>query len=267
MSKSERSAPAGRRTDYSQIAPGYDELRGRRHPRPDSVVAAYAGQLGNGRITGLDVGCGTGTFVLTQAEAGISCDWTGLDRSEDMLAQAKEKVPGASWLLGTADALPFETDAFDLVTTSFAFHHFEEKDAALSECVRVLEDGGLVLMHNVAPHFMTNSSRYSFFNGSLSIDLSRHWHPQQIADALTERGLEVHTEVKLSWQRKAVADLLSYARTRNDSMHHLVAEEAFEQGIRKLEQMEGQDVIEQFATVRIIGSTSRELVSRLTSWR
>lgn len=64
----------------------------------------------------LDLCCGTGDLSVTLAARG--CQVTGIDGSEEMLGYAREKVPGAEFLL--ADARAFDLPAiFDAALSTF----------------------------------------------------------------------------------------------------------------------------------------------------
>jgi ubiquinone/menaquinone biosynthesis C-methylase UbiE len=82
----------------------------------------------------LDVACGTG--FLTQHLPGTI---VALDQSESMLAFARGRVPGATFVQGDAPTLPFADDSFDRVFTSFFYGHLEEDDRLtfLNEARRV----------------------------------------------------------------------------------------------------------------------------------
>ncbi len=73
----------------------------------------------------LDVACGTG--FLTQHLRG---EVTGLDQSEQMLAIAGDRVPGATFVAGDALELPFDEDAFDRIFTGHFYGHLEPDDRA-----------------------------------------------------------------------------------------------------------------------------------------
>nr|HMQ56640.1 methyltransferase domain-containing protein [Anaerolineae bacterium] len=90
----------------------------------------------------LDVACGTGILARTIAErVGPTGSVVGLDINKGMLAVAQQQAPGIEWRHGLAEALPFDDDSFDAVVSQFALMFFENKDAALSEMVRVLRPG------------------------------------------------------------------------------------------------------------------------------
>jgi SAM-dependent methyltransferase len=60
-----------------------------------------------------------------------------------MLAVAKERYPEAKWVRGTAEALPFDADSFDVAISAQAFHHADPR-AGIAEIKRVLRPRGIV---------------------------------------------------------------------------------------------------------------------------
>lgn len=94
----------------------------------------------------LDVGCGTG-WLLNRLARVHPAEYHGLDVSENMLAVAEEKhIPGAVFVQGVADQLPYADDFFDVVTCIQSFHHYPDPDRAMREVLRVLKPGGLYLL-------------------------------------------------------------------------------------------------------------------------
>lgn len=97
--------------------------------------------------TAVDVACGTGivTRHLTPL-LGESGAVTGVDFSPDMLAVARNQpaVDGAriAWREGSADDLPLEDDAADLVVCQQGFQFFPNRPAAAREMRRVLNGDG-----------------------------------------------------------------------------------------------------------------------------
>ena len=105
--------------------------------RVADAVGAQPGQ----RV--LDVACGTGVLARMLTErVGPAGSVVGLDRNPGMLAVAKRKAPHIEWRQGSAEALPFNADDFDAVTSQFGLMFFEDKPAALKEMARVLRPGG-----------------------------------------------------------------------------------------------------------------------------
>ena len=89
----------------------------------------------------LDVGCGTGLASRPLIENAVRV--TGVDVSAPMLAKARDHYPSATWVEGSAEALPFEAHAFDAAISAQAFHHVD-RTKAIAEVVRVVKPGGIV---------------------------------------------------------------------------------------------------------------------------
>jgi ubiquinone/menaquinone biosynthesis C-methylase UbiE len=98
----------------------------------------------------LDVGAGTGFFILNLWQAGYVGEAHACDISPGMLAACAEsaRTVGCDLSLRTADAesLPFHDESFELVVGHALLHHLPEPDAALREIHRVLAPGGEVLI-------------------------------------------------------------------------------------------------------------------------
>lgn len=92
----------------------------------------------------LDLGCGTGDLALAFAATGVTV--VGADFAGPMLPLARSKAQrrrlAPCWLRGDALALPFADRSFDAVTVAFGVRNFEDPQAALAECARVLRPGG-----------------------------------------------------------------------------------------------------------------------------
>lgn len=89
----------------------------------------------------LDVGCGSGAASEPFARNGIPV--TAVDASETALAQARERMPNATFVRASAEQLPFDDGQFDLAISAQVFHGFD-RAAALREIHRVLKSGGTV---------------------------------------------------------------------------------------------------------------------------
>ncbi len=99
----------------------------------------------------LDVATGTGDIAILMAKTGAS-KIVGLDISTGMLEIGKQKVDvkGLSgqirMVVGDSENLPFEDGTFDAVTVGFGIRNFETLEKGLSEILRVLRPGGLLVI-------------------------------------------------------------------------------------------------------------------------
>ncbi len=89
-----------------------------------------------------------------------------LDLSSAMLSKAKERH--ANVVRGTAVALPFPVDSFDLVYCVNAFHYFPQKEIFIGEAARVLRNRGALAIIGMDPHGQHDDWRlYDYFLGRL----------------------------------------------------------------------------------------------------
>ena len=93
----------------------------------------------------LDVPVGTAVFTHTRYAAMPHAEISGLDYSEDMLAQAKQKLANqqnVQLVQGDVGHLQFPDRSFDIVLSMNGFHAFPDKRSAFRETCRVLKHGG-----------------------------------------------------------------------------------------------------------------------------
>lgn len=106
----------------------------------DRVVALCLHGVDTTRI--LDVGTGTGVFAEAFLDRGRV--W-GLDLSEPMLTQARVHAPGATFVLGAMENLPFEDRSFELVFLGLVLHETNDPHQALAEAFRATSHRAAVL--------------------------------------------------------------------------------------------------------------------------
>ncbi|MEO6603059.1 MAG: methyltransferase domain-containing protein [Polyangiaceae bacterium] len=133
---------------------GYEAHRGDNDPGGyhdllDELEAEYVKRYGAGRDV-LEVGCGTGLVLSRIGRFARSA--RGVDLSPGMLEKAKER--GLDVVLGSATALPFEDNQFDVTCSFKVLAHVPEIQRALSEMARVTRPGGVILAEFYNPYSM-----------------------------------------------------------------------------------------------------------------
>jgi ubiquinone/menaquinone biosynthesis C-methylase UbiE len=102
---------------------------------------------------GLDVGCGVGLNALWLAEAvGPKGRVAGIDPEPERVLHAQRAVSGAGarervrFEVAEGTALPFPAARFDWLWCGDVLHHVVDTERALSEFIRVVQPGGLIVI-------------------------------------------------------------------------------------------------------------------------
>jgi ubiquinone/menaquinone biosynthesis C-methylase UbiE len=162
---------------------------------------ALRGERGNA----LDIGCGPGQIVLKLAQRLPGWQFTGVDRSPNMVRQAisaRDEVahrtsPGlaARVLFSVADGckLPFPDAGFNLVLCNSVLHHLEQPGRLFAEIARVTAADGAILLRDLqrpSPlayplHVRWHGRHYSGLMYKLYCDSVRAaYTPQELAGLL-----------------------------------------------------------------------------------
>ena len=103
----------------------------------------------------LDVSTGAGHTALTFAPhvaRVIATDLTPQMLDEARKLALEREIANVEFRPADAHALPFDDNAFDLVTNRIALHHYLNARKAIAEMARVCKHGGIVaLVDNVVP--------------------------------------------------------------------------------------------------------------------
>jgi SAM-dependent methyltransferase len=145
----------------------YPDIARTIQPVADAVVEAAGVQAGE-RV--LDVATGSGNAAITAARRGAQV--TGLDLTPELLEVAKARAAAdgveIDFLQGDAEALPFDDDSFDRVTSVFGAMFAPDQQQAAAELLRVVRPGGTVAVAAWTPQGL---------NGQLFGTLAKYMPP------------------------------------------------------------------------------------------
>ena len=149
-----RNRSAASREWFKDWSNEYDQTLGKmkRHHRLLDLAVRLSGVRDGERI--LDVGCGTGLLSLKFIREA-DCQVTAIDSSPDMQAIFKNKIEALSLsdritcLPGDAASPRFKDQTFDVVSSTVALHHIQDKLPMIRKIFAVLKPGGRFVLGDV----------------------------------------------------------------------------------------------------------------------
>lgn len=121
----------------------YEQYIGRWSRKMAPLFLEWLGQPAGMRW--LDVGCGTGALSAAILAHASPSSLTGVEPSEGFLTLARQNLAGQARLLaGSAEALPLDGGACDVVVSGLVLNFIPALPAALAEMIRVTAAGGTI---------------------------------------------------------------------------------------------------------------------------
>jgi ubiquinone/menaquinone biosynthesis C-methylase UbiE len=135
---------------FDERAASYESGRhGRLHKEISDRVVELALNCRPAPRRVLDVGCGTG-YVLRRLAARLpgASEFLGVDPAPKMIGVARSTSSDKrlSFIRATAERLPADEGAYDLVVSTTSFDHWADQAAGIRECARVLAPGGALVL-------------------------------------------------------------------------------------------------------------------------
>lgn len=163
--------------------------------------------------TVLDVGTGSGDFLVTLKQAFPGASFAGVDPDSISLKQAEELHPDVIFREMVAEKLEFADNSFDAISISMALHHLPEIEKSLSEMQRVVKSGGWIIVselfsdnlnpaqevHKIFHHFRSKTHRI------LGVSHNETFKKKEIIEMIENSGINIQLQfefisgVNLSW--------------------------------------------------------------------
>jgi SAM-dependent methyltransferase len=156
MSKNKSSGVAAYYDRAAQLVPAFTVLNYGFSSDPETTrippdepefycLRLYEHTVRNAPIAGtevLEVSCGRGGGASFLTRTLGPKRYVGLDLSEENIRMARERDDGPTFMLGNAEALPFEDGEFDVAINVEASHLYPNRGQFFAEVFRVLRPGG-----------------------------------------------------------------------------------------------------------------------------
>jgi demethylmenaquinone methyltransferase / 2-methoxy-6-polyprenyl-1,4-benzoquinol methylase len=170
----------------------------------------------------LDVATGTADLPIMASGLLKATKFKGIDISDGMLEIGRNKVAKLGLektielLNGDSEAINFENNSFDAVTVAFGVRNFQDLEKGLSEILRVLKPGGmLVVLEFSKPKLPLIKSFYNLYMKVVCPGAGRLFSKNRKAYQYLDESIRKFPQGKEFLQ---ILDKLGYKQTRSKSL-------------------------------------------------
>lgn len=214
--------------DYDQLAAEYA-----RHRAVHPVVLRELARGIDDSSRVLEVGCGTGNYILALTGAA-GCEGWGVDPSRGMLKRASVRTGSVRFSLGRGEDLGLPPDFFDLVFSVDVIHHVTDRDEYFAEAHRVLRRRGRLCTVTDSVDIIKRRVPLSqYFPETVERELQRYPAMAELRRMMKEAGFTDVSERTVEFHYQ-LQDLGPY-RDRAFSSLHLIPDDAFERGLDRMQ--------------------------------
>lgn len=213
----------------------YDELAAdyARHRAVHPAVLRHLAPGIDERSRVLEVGCGTGNYILALTESS-GCEGWGVDPSEEMLKRASRRTGSVRFSMGRGEDLELPRNYFDLVFSVDVIHHVTGRRAYFSEAHRVLRrQGRLCTVTDSADIIRRRVPLSEYFPQTVEVELERYPRVTELRRMMRDVGFTDLCEHTVAFHYE-LEELGPY-RDRAFSSLHLIPDSAFQRGIRRMQ--------------------------------
>lgn len=150
----------------------------------------------------LDLGCGPGNDVFLFTELGF--DVTGVDLSEEMVSEARRRVPSATFQVSSMVEIEFPHSSFDAVWSVGSLHHIDYVDfgVTLNNAYKWLKQDGKAFISTKSGKGEGIETQIQIGVGSKSDKYWVYWQGEKLIEILEKIGYKIIEVTETEPERK-----------------------------------------------------------------
>lgn len=223
----------GKPLDYNPIALNYSKTRFA-VPWVIEPLVGYTAIMGSGSAI-LEIGCGTGNYIIELSGRIHHNRYFGFDVSEEMLKVASSRSKEVKFIKGDAEhSFPFSDSGIEMCFAVDVIHHIVNLQNFFNEIFRCLKpDGGFILVTDLEEN-MKKRSLSKFFPEILQVELNRYPSYEQIIECSKNSGMQIQKIVNAEGYHDINEEFLIRVRSKCSSSMRLIPDDAHKRGIDML---------------------------------
>jgi ubiquinone/menaquinone biosynthesis C-methylase UbiE len=223
----------GKPFDYNPIALNYSKTREAVPWVLEPLINHISRLSPNSKI--LEIGCGTGNYVIGLASSVTQYKYYGFDISVEMLKIAKTRSVVVNFVSGDAEnVFPFEDEHFDFCFAVDIIHHIINIENFFNETSRCLSRKGKFILVTDLEENIHARSLSKFFPEILQVELDRYPSYDSIMYEAKQAGLNLKASQLAEGFRDINDDFIDKVKSKCSSSMRLIPDEAQKRGVERL---------------------------------
>jgi len=185
----------------------------------------------------LEIGCGTGNYIIELNEKVPDNNYFGFDLSEEMLRVARERNKLIEFTTGNADdRFPYPDKTFQLEFMVDVIHHITKPDVCFKEARRTMKENGVLLIITDSFDDMEKRSLTKFFPEILEIEMDRYPSVDELNLFAGTNGLQLIETKQLNGETELTDDFVSKLEQKCSSAMRLMPDELHKKGMARVKE-------------------------------
>ena len=184
--------------------------------------------------TVVEIGCGTGNYIIALSNEIPDRNYCGFDLSEEMLKVARTRYSAVEFIQGDAEVqFPFPSTHGELAFLVDVIHHIVNLELLFSEAARILKlDGHLFIVTDSLDNIRSRSLT-KYFPEILDIELDRYPSLPLLHQNAEQAGLELLGEDPIEGTINLDETFISKLEGKCSSAMRLIPDEEHQRGMEK----------------------------------
>ncbi|MBN1268407.1 MAG: methyltransferase domain-containing protein [Kiritimatiellae bacterium] len=201
------------------------------------ITAVLARQVGllPPHATLVEIGCGTGNYIIALSEMFPACACKAFDLSPEMLKVASSRSTRVQFVPGDADAqFPCAAEEADFAYLVDVVHHLRNLDNLFRESARIMKPGAVLAIVTDSEANIRNRSLSRYFPEILDGELARYPAIGNLDSAARRAGLKCDAQEPAEGDIDLDEAFIAKLEQKCSSALRLISPEAHEAGIARV---------------------------------
>jgi len=183
----------------------------------------------------LEIGCGTGNYIIEIINMVPDINYFGFDISKEMLKVAEERNNTIKFLTGNADEyFPYPDKMFELEFMVDVIHHITRPDICFREARRTMKDEGILLIVTDSYNDMNRRSLTKFFPEVLEIEIDRYPSIDELNKFTNANGFKLIEAKQLQGTAELTDEFVTKLEQKCSSAMRLIPDEMHGKGMKRV---------------------------------